>query len=201
MEVDHQLELGRVAQDVVVQLHDVLLVALEEVDLDALDAPLVQQLELEAPHLGLVQAAARLLGDDVVRSARVVPEQQAHALLRRVAGQFPHVAAVHQRPVGVDQGVLPAHLGGQVDELPLLAKSCGLSWSDHQLQATRPGLIQLVSATAQGGFRSSTSVDSTIPASVSATRITRQGVLHGSVDCGPTSPTPLPSPACGKRMR
>ena len=56
VEVDHDLELGRVLQDVVVEADDVLLVALEEVDLDALDAPLLQQLELEAADLAVGRA-------------------------------------------------------------------------------------------------------------------------------------------------
>ena len=63
-------------------------------------------------------------------------------------------------------------------------QSCGLSWSDHQLQATRPGLIQLVSFTTDGGLTSVTRVDSTMSAGESPTTITRQGVVQGKVDAG-----------------
>src|SRR4051794_23555671 len=73
------------------------------------------------------------------------------------------------------------------------AKSCGLVGSNSQLQETRPGLTQLVSVRADGGFKSSTRVDSTIGAGDWPTTTTRHGVAQGSVQEGSTAPIPLPS--------
>ena len=68
-----------------------------------------------------------------------------------------------------------------------LAPSCGLGGSDHQLHATRPGLIHRVSSTRDGGQTSVTSVDSTIAPNPSPTTMTRHGISHGSVPLGFTS--------------
>src|SRR6516165_3081417 len=82
-----------------------------------------------------------------------------------------------------------------------LAKSCGLDGSNSQLQETRPGLTQLVSARAAGGFRISTRVDSTIGAGDVPTTTTRHGVGQGSFADGSTAPVPFPSPGSGNRRR
>src|SRR3954451_24593569 len=82
-----------------------------------------------------------------------------------------------------------------------LGKSCGLLGSKSQLHATRPGLIQFVSATANGGLRLSTSVDSTTQAGVVPATMTRQGVDQGSGADGWTEPVPLPSPGSGNLSR
>ncbi len=63
----------------------------------------------------VVHHAAGLLGDVVVRAAGVVPQQQAHALAVGVGDQVVDRAVLHPVPVGVDERVLPAHLGGQID--------------------------------------------------------------------------------------
>ena len=80
MEVDEQVELGRIAKHIAILLYPILLVAVPEIDLDALDAPLPQSGELRSPCLLGRHAVARRLGDDVVRAAGVVPEEQADTL-------------------------------------------------------------------------------------------------------------------------
>ena len=95
----------------------VLLVALPEVDLHALHAPLAQHRKFLPAHIAEVHAVARLLGDLVVRAAGVVPEQHPDPLL----------AAVRQRTRSAPPGsirfqfasmseYLPTHLRAEVDE-------------------------------------------------------------------------------------
>src|ERR1022692_4033415 len=81
-----------------------------------------------------------------------------------------------------------------------LAPSFGLGLSDHQLQATRPGRIQLVSERRDGGFTSVTRVDSTIGARERPRIITRQGISHGRTDEGWAEPWPLRSAGSGRAI-
>jgi hypothetical protein len=77
----------------------------------------------------------------------------------------------------------------------------GLSCSDHQLHATRPGRIHDGARAGPGGLRSLTSVDSTMAAGVAPAITTRHGVAQGSGLEGATSPVFMPSTASGKRIR
>src|SRR5512140_1172615 len=69
----------------------------------------------------------------------------------------------------------------------------GLGWSDHQLQATRPGLIHEVSFTSPGALTSVTSVDSTLAPGESPRMSTRHGISQGRTEEGAAEPKPSPS--------
>src|SRR3974377_1311658 len=81
-----------------------------------------------------------------------------------------------------------------------LAPSWGLGLSDHQLQATRPGLIQLVFCKRDDSAVSSPRADLTMFPKELPTMITRQGMVHGSREDGLAVPYPFPSAGSGNTM-
>ncbi len=125
VEVDEQPVLGGVAEDVEVEADAVLLVAMEEVHLDAGDAPFGQLGHLGPPRLRVVHAIARRLGHVVVRAAGVVPEEDPDAAAGGVLDQLGDRSGRHLRPVGIHQRVLPAELGGEIDESPQCLRVAG----------------------------------------------------------------------------
>src|SRR5262245_6082631 len=75
----------------------------------------------------------------------------------------------------------------------------GLGLSAHRLLATRPGLIQVVSATLDAGLTSVTKVDSTMVPSEPRI-MTRHGVTQGNSAEDFSEYTPLPSLGLGNAM-
>ena len=121
MEDDLQAVAVGIEQDVLVELNGLLLVAAEEVDLDALHANLLQPGHLLVAGNGCRHAVARRLRGVVLVAVGVVPQHQADALRLGILRQLLNlVAADALVPPVVDQAVLEAHLAGEVNELHLV---------------------------------------------------------------------------------
>ena len=147
-----------------------------------------------------IHQAARLLGDEVVRPAGVVPEQQAHALFRGVPDELRDRVLFHQVPVGVDQRVLPAHLGGQIDEI-----AQGPDVPRARIVRPPPprnpaGTDPLFVPGGRGRIQSLHQVRLDDRGETAPVMTTRQGVVHGSLETGFTAPVRLPSPSDGMRI-
>ena len=111
---------GGIAHHVVVELNQVLLVALPEVHLDAGDAERGDPRELRLPLLRVEEAIARPpLHHLVVRAAGVVPEEEPHLVIAGVRRLAFDRALGRQVPVRIDQRVFPVHRRRQVDPLLL----------------------------------------------------------------------------------
>jgi len=116
MEVDQQAVLGGVAQDLQVVADHADAVAAEEVDLHALGADLAQPRKLAAARGRIEHEVARRQRRVVPRTGGVVPKPDADVALRRVGHQRTHALAADLRvPRGVDQQVVPVHVGRVVD--------------------------------------------------------------------------------------
>ena len=149
----------------------------------------------------VVHAIARRLGDIVVWPAGVVPEQQADIPGFRVRNHvFNLPVCIRFQLASTSAYSHPISAARFVNALS--ASACfGLSLSDHQLQAARPGLTQLRVRRWLGRCRSFTRSDSRIRLAASPTITTRHGSIHGGVDAGSTAPTPSPSFGSGNFMR
>ena len=89
---DHlDAEVIGVGQDILIQLHHLLLVAAEEVHLDAQDAVLLHPCHLLPSRSRLIHLAARSLRGIVPRAVRVIPQEQAYALLPSIPCQLLHL--------------------------------------------------------------------------------------------------------------
>ena len=123
MEDAHQAEVVGIAEDVLVELHHRLLVATEEIDLDAANAVVLHPLHLLATDAGVVQLADRRLWSVVPRAVGVVPKEDAHAFLACVARQFCHTFVADLLvPKGIDEHALPTHGCREVDISLLLVE-------------------------------------------------------------------------------
>ena len=117
---------------VLIELHGLLLVTAEEVDLDALHANLLQPRHLLVAGNGCRHAVAWCLWGVVLVAVGVVPQHQAHTLRLGILRQFLNlVTADALVPPVVHQTVLEAHLGGEVDELHLVVVVDGLVLPDE----------------------------------------------------------------------
>ena len=118
---DHlDAEVIGVGQDILIQLHHLLLVAAEEVHLDAQDAVLLHPCHLLPSRSRLIHLAARSLRGIVPRAVRIIPQEQAYALLPSVSGQFLHLLIADLRiPESIHEHAAIAHGGREVD-IPFL---------------------------------------------------------------------------------
>ena len=133
-----------VAQDVFVESHGLLLVASEEVDLDAHHADALEPFHLALAGNGRVHAIARTLRCVVAIAVGVVPEHQLDALRLGISAQLGHALAAYLRvPEVVHQAELQAHGGGQVDELHLVVVVDALVLPDEPAPGVASGLVGL----------------------------------------------------------
>ena len=116
-------ELIGIGEDVLVELHHLLLVASEEVYLDAENAVLLHPRHLLAACAALVHLAYRCLRSVVPRAVAVVPEEDSYALLTSVACQLSRLFIAYLCiPEGVDEYRAPAHSGREIDIAFLLVE-------------------------------------------------------------------------------
>ena len=87
--VNHQKPVVvRVAQDIFIQLHGLLLVAADKVHLDAAYARIAHPRHLAAAHRGAVHPPARALRRVVPMAVGIIPKVKSHAFRSGIAGQF-----------------------------------------------------------------------------------------------------------------
>ena len=116
MEDDHEAEIIGIGKDVFVKLHHVLLVASEEVDLDAFDAYALHPAHLIASHAAVVHLVDRRLGGVVPCSVGVVPKEESHSLFLAIACKFGYLVISYLHvPECVYEHCLVSHCGGEVD--------------------------------------------------------------------------------------
>ena len=113
VEVYHQMEVRRIPENLGIQGDDGLLVGIEEIHLDTLHPQFADALHL-FPATGLVRHDGILL-----TRTGMVPEPDAHILLRGIAEDAFHAFSVHRLPMGIDQGILPAHFLAEIHILLL----------------------------------------------------------------------------------
>ena len=116
-EIDRESDARAVFEDVVIVGNRRLRIAREEIHLHAGDAEILDLLHLRAPNRRVVHAVARRQRCGIPLARRVVPDEDLHVLrapvldelLQPVVTDLPVPGRIHER-------VLPAHLGGVVDE-------------------------------------------------------------------------------------
>ena len=118
---DHlDAEVIGVGQDILIQLHHLLLVAAEEVHLDAQDAVLLHPCHLLPSRSRLIHLAARSLRGIVPRAVRVIPQEQAYALLPSIPCQLLHLLITDLRiPERIHEHAAETHRRREIN-IPLL---------------------------------------------------------------------------------
>ena len=151
MEDDLQAIAVGIGQDVLVEPHGLLLVAPEEVYLDARHADALEPFHLPLAGIRRREAVARSLRRVVPIAVGVVPQHEAYALALRITGELGHALAAYVAvPPVVDEAELEAHGRCEVDELHLVVVVDGIVLPDEPAPGVaarlegRRGLIERV---------------------------------------------------------
>src|SRR3954470_4289061 len=104
VKIHQQMELRRVAQDGLIEIDDLLRFVIEEVDLHAGDAEIVQPLKERASNFAILNIAA------------VDPQQQADLAGVRIGDQVAQLIVGPPAPEPLDDLVLETKLPGQIRE-------------------------------------------------------------------------------------
>ena len=141
---DHlDAEVVGVCEDVLIELHHLLLVATEEVYLDAQDAVLLHPRHLLTTGTRLVHLPARTLRSVVPRTVGVIPQEQSHAFLLAIPCQFLHLLVADLRvPEGIHEHRAVAHGGREVYIALLLVEvTTGVHADDPRPRALAVGVV------------------------------------------------------------
>ena len=141
---DHlQSEVVGIGEDILIELHHRLLVTAEEVHLDTQDAILLHPGHLLTAGTRLVHLTTRSLWGIVPVTVRVIPEEQAHALLPTVTGQFFHLLIANLRvPEGIHEHRTITHGSREVDIAFLFVEvTAGVHTDDPRPGALAIGIV------------------------------------------------------------
>ena len=145
VEDNHQPVVVGIAQDGLIKAHRLLLVAAEEVHLDAPHALLLQPTHLTFTGNRVVHDVYRALLDVVPVTAGTVPQEKFHALAACVTDKLFHplMADIVVPPV-VYQGVFVAHGGSHVDIAHLIVVVDTVVLPENPAPRTAPVLILML---------------------------------------------------------
>ena len=144
VEDDLQAVAVGVVKNVLVKLHGLLLVATEEVYLDAFHADALQPLHFLIARHAAAHAITGRLRRIVLVAVAVVPEHQADAFRLRVLRQLGYALTTDGLiPPIIHQTILKPHRGGQVNELHLVVVVDALVLPDEPAPRVASGLVVL----------------------------------------------------------
>ena len=144
MEDDLQAITVGIAQDVLIELHRLLLVASEEVNLDAYDTDTLHPAHLFLAGNTRTHTLTRSLWGIVFITVGTVPQHQVYTLRLRIFRQLRYLVATDTLvPPVIYQTVLKTHRCRQVDELHLIGIIDTLVLPDEPTPCVAPGLILL----------------------------------------------------------
>ena len=115
-----------IAEDVFILLHGMLLVATEEIYLDALDADTLHPGHLLLAGHDVIHDATRSLRCIVCHTIGIIPEHQTHILALRILAQLCYLVSTNLGiPERINQHIFISHGSSQVDELLLVVIVAG----------------------------------------------------------------------------
>ena len=142
MEDDLQTVSVGITEDILIETHGLLLVATEEVDLDALDADALHPCHLPFTGDAGIHAVAWSLGCVVPETVGVVPQHQMNTFRLGILGELGDALATDLCvPPVVDKAVLEAHGRSQVDELHLVVVVDGVVLPDEPAPGVATRLV------------------------------------------------------------
>ena len=127
-----------IAEDVFILLHGMLLVATEEIYLDALDADTLHPGQLLLAGHDVIHDATRTLRCIVCHTIGIIPEHQTHILALRILAQLCYLVSTNLGiPERINQHIFISHGSSQVDELLLVVIVAGFILPDEPA----PGIL------------------------------------------------------------
>ena len=127
-----------ITQDVFILLHGMLLVATEEIYLDALDADALHPGHLLLAGHDVIHDATRALRCIVCHTIGIIPEHQTHILALRILAQLCYLVSTNLGiPERINQHIFISHGSSQVDELLLVVIVAGFILPDEPA----PGIL------------------------------------------------------------